>query len=234
MPRVCELPRGRGAVLRARARSRSPTTAPTRTARRPTAATRTTSSCDEAFALKISPKLNLAAVAPLLCAGITTYSPLRHWGVGQGRRVGVVGLGGLGHMGVKFAARVRRAGHAVHHVAGQGGGRETARRRRGGRLAGRRTKLQKLARQLRLHHRHRLGAARSQCYLDAAASATARCAGRRAAEAAARRGVPADHAAAATSPARSIGGIRRDAGDARLSAPSTTSSPTSSSRRSRR
>jgi uncharacterized zinc-type alcohol dehydrogenase-like protein len=58
---------------------------------------------DEAFALKISSKLDLAAVAPLLCAGITTYSPLRHWKVGKGQRVGVVGLGGLGHMALKFA-----------------------------------------------------------------------------------------------------------------------------------
>src|SRR5688572_15127377 len=58
---------------------------------------------DEAFTLKISPKLDLAATAPLLCAGITTYSPLRHWKVGPGQKVGIVGLGGLGHMGVKFA-----------------------------------------------------------------------------------------------------------------------------------
>jgi uncharacterized zinc-type alcohol dehydrogenase-like protein len=58
---------------------------------------------DEAFVLKVSPKANLAATAPLLCAGITTYSPLRHWKVGPGQKVGVVGLGGLGHMGVKFA-----------------------------------------------------------------------------------------------------------------------------------
>jgi alcohol dehydrogenase (NADP+) len=47
--------------------------------------------------------LNLAATAPLLCAGITTWSPLRHWKVGPGQRVGIVGLGGLGHMAVKFA-----------------------------------------------------------------------------------------------------------------------------------
>ncbi|MBK9796340.1 MAG: NAD(P)-dependent alcohol dehydrogenase [Holophagaceae bacterium] len=59
---------------------------------------------DEAFVLKISPKLDLAATAPLLCAGITTYSPLRHWKTKQGDRVGVVGLGGLGHMAVKLAA----------------------------------------------------------------------------------------------------------------------------------
>ena len=59
---------------------------------------------DEAFTLKISDKLDLAATAPLLCAGITTYSPLRHWQVGKGQKVGVVGLGGLGHMGVKLAS----------------------------------------------------------------------------------------------------------------------------------
>ncbi len=58
---------------------------------------------DEKYAFTISPKLNLAAVAPLLCAGITTYSPLRHWNVTKGKKVGVVGLGGLGHMGLKFA-----------------------------------------------------------------------------------------------------------------------------------
>lgn len=57
----------------------------------------------EAFVLKISEKLDLKAVAPLLCAGITTYSPLRHWKVGKGHKVGVLGLGGLGHMAVKFA-----------------------------------------------------------------------------------------------------------------------------------
>ncbi len=59
---------------------------------------------DEAFVLRISPKLDLAAAAPLLCAGITTYSPLRHWNTKAGDRVGVVGLGGLGHMAVKLAA----------------------------------------------------------------------------------------------------------------------------------
>lgn len=56
----------------------------------------------EEFVLRISEKLNLAAVAPLLCAGITTYSPLRHWKVGKGHRLAVLGLGGLGHMAVKF------------------------------------------------------------------------------------------------------------------------------------
>ena len=58
---------------------------------------------DEAFALRVSDKLSLAATAPLLCAGITTYSPLRHWNAGKGQKVGIVGLGGLGHMAVKFA-----------------------------------------------------------------------------------------------------------------------------------
>ena len=57
----------------------------------------------EHYVFSISPKLNLAAVAPLLCAGITTYSPLRHWNVGPNKKVGVVGLGGLGHMALKFA-----------------------------------------------------------------------------------------------------------------------------------
>ena len=59
---------------------------------------------NEDFVLQVSDKLPLEAVAPLLCAGITTYSPLRHWKVGKGHKVAVVGLGGLGHMGVKFAA----------------------------------------------------------------------------------------------------------------------------------
>jgi uncharacterized zinc-type alcohol dehydrogenase-like protein len=59
---------------------------------------------DEKYTLHVSDKLPLEAVAPLLCAGITTYSPLRHWKVGKGSKVAIVGLGGLGHMGVKFAA----------------------------------------------------------------------------------------------------------------------------------
>ncbi len=58
---------------------------------------------DKAFVLKIPRHLDLAATAPLLCAGITTYSPLRHHKVGKGQKVGIVGLGGLGHMGVKLA-----------------------------------------------------------------------------------------------------------------------------------
>jgi uncharacterized zinc-type alcohol dehydrogenase-like protein len=57
----------------------------------------------ERFVLKVPSNLDLAGTAPLLCAGITTFSPLHHWGVTKGKKVGIVGLGGLGHMGVKFA-----------------------------------------------------------------------------------------------------------------------------------
>lgn len=58
---------------------------------------------DEGFVLRVPKNLNPAATAPLLCAGITLYSPLRRWGAGPGKKVGIVGLGGLGHMGLKFA-----------------------------------------------------------------------------------------------------------------------------------
>src|SRR5580698_1666115 len=58
---------------------------------------------DQRFVLKVPKNLDLAGTAPLLCAGITTFSPLHHWGVTKGKKVGIVGLGGLGHMGVKFA-----------------------------------------------------------------------------------------------------------------------------------
>ena len=73
---------------------------------------------DERFVHTISPKLNPAAVAPLLCAGITTYSPLRHWKVGKGSKVGVVGLGGLGHMGLKFAHSF--GAHVVQFTTSEG------------------------------------------------------------------------------------------------------------------
>jgi len=59
--------------------------------------------CDEAFVLSIPKNLDPAAAAPLLCAGITTYSPLKHWGAGPGKKIGVIGLGGLGHMALKFS-----------------------------------------------------------------------------------------------------------------------------------
>jgi len=71
----------------------------------------------EDFVLHISDKLPLAAVAPLLCAGITTYSPLRHWKVGKGTRVGILGLGGLGHMGVKLAAAMGAEVTMLSHSA---------------------------------------------------------------------------------------------------------------------
>jgi uncharacterized zinc-type alcohol dehydrogenase-like protein len=57
----------------------------------------------ENYVLKVSPKLSLAGVAPMVCGGITIYSPLRHWKVGKGSKVGIIGLGGIGHLGVKFA-----------------------------------------------------------------------------------------------------------------------------------
>jgi len=62
---------------------------------------------DQAFVLRISNRVDAASTAPLLCAGITTYSPLRHWNVREGQKVGVVGLGGLGHMAVKYARAFR-------------------------------------------------------------------------------------------------------------------------------
>jgi uncharacterized zinc-type alcohol dehydrogenase-like protein len=71
----------------------------------------------EDFVLHISDKLDLAGAAPLLCAGITTYSPLRHWKIGKGMRVGILGLGGLGHMGVKFAAAMGAEVTMLSHTA---------------------------------------------------------------------------------------------------------------------
>jgi alcohol dehydrogenase (NADP+) len=71
----------------------------------------------EDFILRISDKLPLDGVAPLLCAGITTYSPLRHWKVGKGTRVGVLGLGGLGHMGVKLAVAMGAEVTMLSHTA---------------------------------------------------------------------------------------------------------------------
>ena len=80
----------------------------------------------DSFVLKIGhDEKDLAAVAPLLCAGITTYSPLRHWKVGPGQKVGIVGLGGLGHMGVKIAAAM---GAEVYVFSTSPGKREDAKR----------------------------------------------------------------------------------------------------------
>ena len=71
----------------------------------------------EDFVLKISDKLPLEAVAPLLCAGITTYSPLRHWKISKGMRVAILGLGGLGHMGVKLAVSMGAEVTVLSHSA---------------------------------------------------------------------------------------------------------------------
>lgn len=73
--------------------------------------------CHEDFVLHISDKLDLAATAPLLCAGITTYSPLRHWKVGPGMKVAILGLGGLGHMGVKLAVSMGAEVTVLSHSA---------------------------------------------------------------------------------------------------------------------
>jgi alcohol dehydrogenase (NADP+) len=74
---------------------------------------------DEKFVLRIRhPESQLAAVAPLLCAGITTYSPLRHWNTGPGKKVGIVGIGGLGHMGIKLAHAM--GAHTVAFTTSEG------------------------------------------------------------------------------------------------------------------
>lgn len=80
---------------------------------------------DERFVVKIPKTLDLRATAPLLCAGITTYSPLRHWRVGAGEKVGVIGLGGLGHMGIKFAKAM--GAHVVMITTSPGKAKDAAR-----------------------------------------------------------------------------------------------------------
>ena len=140
LPALRDLQGGARAVLRDRA-SAAPTTAPTRSsAGSPTAATRRQIVVDEHFVLTVSPKLDPAGAAPLLCAGITTYSPLRHWTSAGRQKVGVVGLGGLGHMGVKLAHAFGRPRRALHHLARQEQDAHDARRRRGRRLPERRTR----------------------------------------------------------------------------------------------
>lgn len=74
---------------------------------------------DENFAVKVPTNLDLAGVAPLMCAGITLYSPIRHWKVGKGSKVAVMGLGGLGHMGVKFAVALGAEVTVLSHSAGK-------------------------------------------------------------------------------------------------------------------
>jgi len=74
---------------------------------------------DQDYALRVPANLEMSGVAPLLCAGITLYSPLRHWGAGPGKKIGVIGLGGLGHMGVKFAAAMGAEVTVFSHSAGK-------------------------------------------------------------------------------------------------------------------
>ena len=100
--------------------------------------------------------------APLLCAGITTYSPLRHWKVGPGQKVGIVGLGGLGHMGVKFAHAFGAQRRRSSRRRRQDGGRPAARRRRGRGLARTPRRWRSTRRPLRLHPRYGVGEARHQ------------------------------------------------------------------------
>ncbi len=108
----------------------------------------------ERFVLHVPSNLDLAGAAPLLCAGITTYSPMRHWGVTKGKKVGVVGLGGLGHMARQVRARARSPYRRLHHFAQQKGRCPSPRRRRSRHLAQRRRDGQ-TRRQLRLHPRRR-------------------------------------------------------------------------------
>ena len=120
--RTCDSCAARTSSSSARRAPPSPTTAPRWTGRRrPTAATRPAIVVDETFVLTVPAGLDPAGAAPLLCAGITTYSPLRHWKVRPGDRVGVVGLGGLGHMAVKLAASMGAEVTVLSHLARQGG-----------------------------------------------------------------------------------------------------------------
>jgi uncharacterized zinc-type alcohol dehydrogenase-like protein len=140
--RTCR-PAPRTSSSSARPAPRSPTTAPRWIARRPpSAATRRRSWSTKRFTLRIPPGLDPAAAAPLLCAGITTYSPLRQWGCKPGDRVGVVGLGGLGHMAVKLAASMGAEVTVLSTSRRQGrrrapAGRLPLRRHQGARRSGR-------------------------------------------------------------------------------------------------
>ena len=88
---------------------------------------------DERFVCKIPDAIRLDVAAPLLCAGITLYSPLKHWGAGPGKRVAIVGMGGLGHMGVQIAAAMGAEVVVLSHSMSQGGRREVQRRLSSGR-----------------------------------------------------------------------------------------------------
>ena len=110
---------------------RSPSTRRTSTsAASPTVAIPKASSSTNTSFCASRPISNLAGAAPLLCAGITTYSPMRHWGVTKGKKVGVVGLGGLGHMAREVRPCARGPRCRLHHLAQQEGRRASPRRRR--------------------------------------------------------------------------------------------------------
>ena len=127
--RECEqLPQRRRAVL-PRGHRRRPTPASTATAPSPRAATPPTSSSTRTSCLRVPDGIDPAAAAPLLCAGITTYSPLRHWNAGPGKKVAVVGLGGLGPHGRQDRPRDGRRGDRAVAVAEEAGGRPAPRRR---------------------------------------------------------------------------------------------------------
>ena len=113
---------------------------------------------DEAYVVRIPEAIPLDRAAPLLCAGITTYSPLRHFGVKAGDKVAVVGLGGLGHMAVKIADAMGARVTVLSHSPGK---REDALRLGAQDFAGhpRRRTCSRQSRAFRLHPRHRLRAA---------------------------------------------------------------------------
>ena len=116
---------------------------------------------DERFVLRVPANLDLAGAAPLLCAGITTYSPMRHWGVTKGKKVGVVGLGGLGHMGVKFAHAF--GAHVVVFTTSPGKKEDALRLGADEVVVSRNARRDAEARrQLRLHPRRRLRRSRHQ------------------------------------------------------------------------
>ena len=116
---------------------------------------------DEHFVLTINhAEKDLAAVAPLLCAGITTWSPLKHWGAGPGKKVGIVGIGGLGPHGREALPCAGRAHRGLHHLARQGGRCQGAGRRRSGGVQ-RRSPDEEASQQLRHDPQHRGGAPQS-------------------------------------------------------------------------
>ncbi len=173
------------------------------------------------------PEEQLAAVAPLLCAGITTYSPLRHWNVGPGKKVGIVGIGGLGHMGIKLAHAM--GAHVVAFTTSRGKRQDALRprRRRSGRLAqrgrdGRRTRTASISSSTPSPRSHDLDAFTALLKRDGTLVLV---------------GVP-EHAASVARRSFNlifkrraiagslIGGIARDAGDARLLRRARASSPT--------